>query len=455
MKFTSLRLRLHVPFFFFLMIVYSCQKINFERVDDPISQNEIVNWVGQFQEKIMGMPNPVWSSAQKAYVHDMMIVRVPLETGGGQLLFAKRKFDKNLEVKFFRKVENPNSGKKQFTGFYETIDLTNYVYHKIDFVNGNIVNQLTTKSINTDDVLPLETITLGGGNGWLSAFWYCFKRYIFAIPKWVNGGWECYGLGGSGSGSENEVELPEGEDGGGGGLNQNIQILFPPILPFPQPPSPWNPYDLNPISIGGGSFPSEIIPNPNVLGNFIDDPSVFEDDPMQVTFDFDQEPWPRISNVLSTATFVGYDYRNCLTLAKDQISKAGLRDLGYASVFKVYDSNGGPYQDIAKYGINYIITKLQSGKPVIVGVDNRPGTPNANNPDGKTDHFVTIVGAGQDSQGIYLTFYDNASNLIVKGTSVLNKLYYDSKTGIIKGKSAVPYANAYGDYIITQIRKNQ
>ncbi len=72
-----------------------------------------------------------------------------------------------------------------------------------------------------------------------------------------------------------------------------------------------------------------------------------------------------------------------------------------------------------------------------------------------TDHFVTIVGSGQDSQGTYLTFYDNATNISSKGKSSLNKLYYDATTGIITGKSAVPYVNAYSDYIVTQIRKNQ
>lgn len=209
-------------------------------------------------------------------------------------------------------------------------------------------------------------------------------------------------------------------------------------------------------STGGGGFPYEIIPDPNVLGNFVDDPNVFEDDPTQVTFDYDQNPWPNISNVLSPSQFVGYDYRNCLDLTKDQIAKAGLRDLGYGSAFKVYDANGGPYPSIAKSGINYIITKLQAGKPVIVGVDNRPGTPSSKNADGKTDHFITIVGTGQDSQGKYLTFYDNATNLTSKGCSSNNKLYYNENTGIITGFSAANGAPpTYYDYIVTQIRKNQ
>jgi hypothetical protein len=207
---------------------------------------------------------------------------------------------------------------------------------------------------------------------------------------------------------------------------------------------------------GGGSGSYEIIPDPSILGNFIDDPSVFEDDPMQVTFDYDQHPWPTISNILSTSQFVEYDHRNCLALAQDQIAKAGLRDLGYGSSFKVYDANGGPYPSVAKFGINYIMTKLQSGKPVIVGVDNRLGTPSSVNADGKTDHFVTIVGSGQDSRGKYLTFYDNASNLTIKGCSSNNKLYYDESTGKITGYSAANGAPpTYYDYIVTQIRKNQ
>lgn len=206
---------------------------------------------------------------------------------------------------------------------------------------------------------------------------------------------------------------------------------------------------------GGGPF-FEIIPDPNVLGAFVDDPSIFEDDPTQVTFDYSQDPWPTISNVLSPSQFVGFDYRNCLDLAKAQIAKAGLRDLGYASAFKVYDVNGGPYPSVVKSGINYIMTKLKSGKPVIVGVDNRPGTPSSVNADGKTDHFITIVGSGQDNRGKYLTFFDNATNLASKGCSSNNKLYYDETTGVITGYSA---ANGtpptYYDYIVTQIRKNQ
>ncbi|TAE68907.1 MAG: hypothetical protein EAY68_04165, partial [Bacteroidetes bacterium] len=207
---------------------------------------------------------------------------------------------------------------------------------------------------------------------------------------------------------------------------------------------------------GGVILPIEIIPDPATLGDFVDDSNIFEDDSSQITFNYDQTSWPIINNVLTPVQFVEYDYRNCLALAQAQIAKSGLRDLGYGSAFKVFDSAGGPYPSVAKAGVNYIITKLQSGKPVIAGVDNRAGTPSTSNKDGKTDHFITIVGSGQDSDGKYFTFFDNATNFASKGCHPDNKLYYNENTGVITGPSRANGAPpVYHDYIVTQIRKNQ
>jgi hypothetical protein len=197
--------------------------------------------------------------------------------------------------------------------------------------------------------------------------------------------------------------------------------------------------------------------NEVVLGNFVDDPNFFEDDNItQIVFNFDQQIWPTISNVLSTNEFVGLDGRNCLQLAREQIGRRGLTDLGYGSAFKVYDSNGGPYPSVAKDGVNYIISKLQSGKPVIVGVDNRPGTPSTSNTDGKTDHFITIVGSGENSLGKYFTFFDNATSSSSSGTTPFSKLYYSASSGIISGPAFVnPNYSPYYAYRVTQIRKNK
>jgi hypothetical protein len=206
---------------------------------------------------------------------------------------------------------------------------------------------------------------------------------------------------------------------------------------------------------GGGVITSEIIPDPQELENYFDNTITFEDDLMTILFDYNNDIWPTIPNVISIMDFVGYTSNsNCLTLAKNQIAKLGLSDLGYSSSFKVFDAQGGPYPAVAKQGVNYIISKLQQQKPVIVGVNNHPGTVGSLNADGKTDHFVTIVGAGQDSKGKYFRFYDNASNLSSQGANSANKLYYSEITGLIKGQSHTSYGFTVSEYEVTQIRKN-
>jgi|GEM_PF-2522898 hypothetical protein len=206
---------------------------------------------------------------------------------------------------------------------------------------------------------------------------------------------------------------------------------------------------------GVGSF-TEIYPDPTILGNFDDGDNTFRDDNnTTITFDANTDAWPTISSVLSRAQFVPYDYRNCLVLAQEQIGKANVTDLGYGSAFKTYTEQAGVNATEAKSGVEYIISKLRNGKPVMVAVDNRPGTPSTSNNDGSTDHFITIVGAGSDAGGNYFTFFDNATNNEGKGTSTANKLYYNAQTGMISGHSDANGAPpVYHDYIVTQIRKN-
>ena len=108
----------------------------------------------------------------------------------------------------------------------------------------------------------------------------------------------------------------------------------------------------------------------------------------------------------------------------------------------------------AKSGVGYLLTALQKGIPVIVGVDDRPGSSNPDT-DNTTDHFVVIVGSGSDAAGNFFRFFDNASGDPAQGASVNNKLYYDSKTGYIKGRSQTAYASGLNDYVVTMIRKSK
>ena len=63
---------------------------------------------------------------------------------------------------------------------------------------------------------------------------------------------------------------------------------------------------------------------------------------------------------------------------------------------------------------------------------------------------------GTDSNGKYFQFYDNASGEVSQGASSLNKLYYNSTTGIISGSSQTEYAiRQPRQYTITMIRKSK
>lgn len=109
---------------------------------------------------------------------------------------------------------------------------------------------------------------------------------------------------------------------------------------------------------------------------------------------------------------------------------------------------------MAKNGVGYLLSALQRGIPVIVGVHDQPGSPNTRT-DNTTDHFIVIVGSGSDANGNYFTFYDNASGDPNQGTHPSNKLYFNPSTGLIKGKSQTDYARGLDDYIVTMIRKSK
>ena len=99
----------------------------------------------------------------------------------------------------------------------------------------------------------------------------------------------------------------------------------------------------------------------------------------------------------------------------------------------------------------YILSNLKSGKPVLVGVDERSGT-NIN--EGTTDHFVVIVGTGQDQKGNFLVFFDNGSTTAEKGASSANRIYYNEKNNTLIGGSSVYPGEGSNFYKLSQIRKN-
>ena len=143
-----------------------------------------------------------------------------------------------------------------------------------------------------------------------------------------------------------------------------------------------------------------------------------------------------------------------------------LRIMGYTNsryfapnqTFQIYTEASGSNEKLTKEAIAYLLAALKSNIPVIVGVDNKDGSPN-DATDKSTDHFIVIVGAGSDNGNNYFLFYDNATGNAAQGASSNNRLYFNSALGIIFGRSEVVNANnpLFGrrNYIVTQVRKSK
>jgi len=98
----------------------------------------------------------------------------------------------------------------------------------------------------------------------------------------------------------------------------------------------------------------------------------------------------------------------------------------------------------AKYGVEIINSYLKSGKPIIVGVNHTLG--NTYN-EGTTDHFIVIMGSGQDNGKTYYRFFDVGTTFQSKGTSPLNRLYLGNNNSLI---GTTQYNKAV--YTVSQVR---
>lgn len=107
--------------------------------------------------------------------------------------------------------------------------------------------------------------------------------------------------------------------------------------------------------------------------------------------------------------------------AKEQLRIMGYQISSYHSTgqtFQIYSEQNGVNNNALISGLNYLKYALSNGIPVIVGVDNFNGHPG--NIDNTTDHFIVLVGMGQDNLGKYFLFYDNASGKASQGANVYN-----------------------------------
>ena len=167
--------------------------------------------------------------------------------------------------------------------------------------------------------------------------------------------------------------------------------------------------------------------------------------------------YPDIPDVLSSDKFEGYresDPGGCFNRCKDMLANAGCELVGTLSseiLMANSDSQGNATTAASSFneGLDYIDDQLAQGKPVIVGVDYKPGhTTGPQWKDKATNHFVIIVGGGRTS-GYH--FYDPGTRYPGPGTSTKNKFTIDD--GILM--STETHVGGAKYYKLVSIRKNK
>jgi len=179
-------------------------------------------------------------------------------------------------------------------------------------------------------------------------------------------------------------------------------------------------------------------------------------------------PWRHIAPVIPKNKFIGWGnspfYQNfinkngrkpqCADYAREQLRVVGVLVGGGSDPTNmyVYSEKKGANKVVLDKAIKYIKSELKSGRPVFIGVDDAP---NQKINEGTTDHFLVIVGMGNDKNGNYFQVYDNASGDVQDGTNSSNKLYHDEKKNIVEGKTNTSYSQGVNPYKLSQVRKNK
>lgn len=189
--------------------------------------------------------------------------------------------------------------------------------------------------------------------------------------------------------------------------------------------------------------------------------------------------WEAIAQVIPKSKFVGWKHpgvtENCYHYTLEQLRQAGrwvkserwnkkwdgTKELN-EHIYQLYleqDVAGmkkGVQKDQFEKGVEYLKKTLKAGIPVMVGVDDGA---EVTNDDLTTEHFITIVGMGEDSTGKYFLFYDNATGDSDIGTSANNRLYCKPSVFLIEGDGdyRIDYIQNTSKkrYVVTQIRETK
>ncbi len=173
-------------------------------------------------------------------------------------------------------------------------------------------------------------------------------------------------------------------------------------------------------------------------------------------------------NEVTSMTFIGMDKSNfvsqssstgCKIACDQMLSKEGVNSNGPRINIVNADANGvaTTANANATRGINAIDNALESGNPILVGVDYKPIQVNniPPNGDGMTDHFIVIssktetLDHGKVTSTTY-NFFDPRTSNSANGTSSLNNLQIvnNKLMGAYKGEKVIPYT-------VTTVRTNR
>lgn len=137
-------------------------------------------------------PKPILDQTTKTYYKGQMILKMPLNSGGGNFYFTKTD---HLEVYFIRIVSEDEKINNPFNGYYEFIDMTTYEYKKINFKHGVKQTEISSSTLKS---VKMKSMNLTNSSAsWLGQFLYCVSKYIVAVPaKDIYGEWGgCWVLG--------------------------------------------------------------------------------------------------------------------------------------------------------------------------------------------------------------------------------------------------------------------
>jgi len=201
---------------------------------------------------------------------------------------------------------------------------------------------------------------------------------------------------------------------------------------------------------------------------------------IKIKFDFTvTTEWDTIAPVIPKTKFIEWNHpgvtQNCYHYALEQLRQVGrwvkserwnkkwdgtkeLNDHIYQLYLEqdVAGMKKGVQKDHFEKGVEYLKKTLKAGIPVMAGVDDDS---QVTNDDMTTEHFITIVGIGEDSTGKYFLFYDNAVVDSDIGTSIFNKLYCKPSVWMIEGvgdpRNGYIQDTGKKKYIVTQIRETK